>query len=435
MKYSLQVLCVIAIQVFFYQPVHAKTYTLSQAVAKALEANPGLEAKQLAVEKSKMDVGVAQSYFWPKVSWVAGQSNLKNSGAVGSIDDVSNTSYTEGIKVSLSLFSGFAHLNNFQKSLLSVDLEKAKHQDAKLALIANMQLEFLGLLRSRDDIKIVQDSKKRIAMQLKAAKAFVEVGMAPYLNILQNEVEMTKVQQQEIRVLNTIKNHEVMLNKYMNYSPNEKITYTGNLKDLSGVVGYTEEQAINTAMFSRPDIIIAQKSIAVAFKQSYATAGRYLPTVSATFDNMKYKKEYDDRAFKDYSRTYWSVGINFSWEFFDGGNTTFSYLSDKKRVESLKKEYEETMSTARAEVIRALLDIQAAKELIRVSRKGMEAAVESYAIANKRYITHTGTITELLDAQFKLTQSEADYSQALLEYHSARAKFFYNIGRENSTLE
>lgn len=402
---------------------------------RALAANPSLEAMQLTVEKAQMDVGVAQSYFWPKASWVAGRNNLNNSGAVGTIDEVSNTTYTEGIRVNLSLFSGFSHLNNFQKSLLSVDLEKAKHQNAKLELIGNVQLEFLALLRARDDMRIVQDSKKRIVTQLKAAKAFVEVGMAPYLNVLQNEVEMTKVQQQEIRVVNTIRNHEVMLNKYMNYSPNEKISFVGSLKDLSGVVGYTEEQAINTAMFSRPDIVIAQKSIAVAFKQSHATMGRYLPTVSATFDNMKYKKDYDDKAFKDYSRSYWSVGVNFSWEFFDGGNTTFSYLSDKKRVEALKKEYENTMSTARANVIRALLDIQAAKELITVSRKGMEAAIESYAIANKRYITHTGTITELLDAQFKLTQSEADYSQALLEYLSARVKFFYNIGRENSTLE
>lgn len=435
MKFIVQFIFFLMLHFCIYQQAQAVTYTLSQAVTRALDANPSLEAKQITVEKSRMDVGVAQSYFWPKASWVAGQSNLNNSGAVGTIDEVSNTTYTEGIKVSFSLFSGFSHLNNFQKSLLSVDLEKAKHQNAKLELIANVQLEFLSLLRARDDMKIVQDSKKRIATQLKAAKAFVEVGMAPYLNILQNEVEMTKAQQQEIRVLNIIRNHEVMLNKYMNFNPNEKTTFKGSLKDLSGIVGYTEEQAINTAMFSRPDIVIAQKSIAVALKQSHATMGRYLPTVSATFDNMKYKKEYDDKAFKDYSRSYWSVGVNFSWEFFDGGNTTFSYLSDKKRVEALKKEYEDTMSTARSEVIRALLDIQAAKELITVSRKGMEAAIESYAIANKRYITHTGTITELLDAQLKLTQSEADYSQALLEYHSARTKFFYHIGRENITLE
>ena len=56
-------------------------------------------------------------------------------------------------------------------------------------------------------------------------------------------------------------------------------------------------------------------------------------------------------------------------------------------------------------------------------------------MANKRYMTHTGTITDLLDAQLKLTQAETDASQALMEYHSARSKFFYYIGRENVSLE
>ena len=93
------------------------------------------------------------------------------------------------------------------------------------------------------------------------------------------------------------------------------------------------------------------------------------------------------------------------------------------------------MSGARADVIRALLDITAARELIATSRKGVDAARESYAMANKRYMTNTGTITELLDAQLKLTQAENDASRALAEYHSARVRFFYYIGRENPGLK
>ena len=93
------------------------------------------------------------------------------------------------------------------------------------------------------------------------------------------------------------------------------------------------------------------------------------------------------------------------------------------------------MSAARADVVKSLLDIGAAKDLINASRKGVEAATESYAIANKRYTTNTGTITELLDAQVRLTQAEEEYSRALVEFHGSRSRFFYNIGKENLGLE
>ncbi len=260
-------------------------------------------------------------------------------------------------------------------------------------------------------------------------------GMSPRVNILQNQVELSRARQQAIRVQNSIRNAEVQLNKYLNYSPDEPIRYRGNLRDFNGVVGYTEDQAIKTALYSRPALIMAQKSVAIAFKDVDITLGEYLPTVNATYDSMKYHKDYKEERYADYSRNYWAVGLNVSWDVFTGGSTSFSYLGDKKRAKALQKEYEDAMSGAKTDVIRALLDIRAARDLISVSRKGVEAARESYNMANRRYMTHTGTITDLLDAQLKLTQAETDASQALTEYHSARSRFFYYIGQENISLE
>jgi outer membrane protein TolC len=55
-------------------------------------------------------------------------------------------------------------------------------------------------------------------------------------------------------------------------------------------------------------------------------------------------------------------------------------------------------------------------------------------MANQRYMTHTGTITDLLDAQLKLTQAEEDYNLALQEFQTARVRFFFSIGKENFGL-
>lgn len=425
----------------FFFPLRAAAGTLEfdlkGAVQQALAANPGLEAKLLVLERAKLDVGVAQSYFWPTASVTWGKTRLWNSGGTGTSEDFSNKTLSKGLRISYAIFSGFAHLNNMHKALLTVDVERARHDFAKLELIANVQLQFLQLLRAREDMRTVMDSMKRIETQLKAAKAFVAVGMAPFLNVLQNEVELSTVKQREIRVANTIRNAEVMLNRYLGYEPEAKVAYKGDLRSFSGVVDYTEEEAVNVALSSRPDLEIANKSIAVAFKEANITAGRFLPSVSLNADNTNYKKFYTDEDYRgdDYSRRYWNVGVTVNWELFAGGGTTFAYLGNKKIAASLRKAYEDALAAARAEVIRSLLDINAARELITTSRKGLDAAAESYAMASKRYNTNTGTITELLDAQMRLTEAEANYSAALTEFQAARSRFYYNIGRENVGLE
>ena len=434
------VLCTFILLICLPLPAKAKAlrYTLKEAVEHALVANPSVEAKLLAMEKAKMDVGVATSYFLPTVSLISGRSKMHNEGGSGSSDEYSNITVTNGMRIGLSLFAGFAHLNNLQKSMLTVDVENARHGLARLELIGNIQLMFLNLLKAREDIKTVQESKKRIMTQLKAAQAFVKVGMAPYLNVLQNEVELARVRQEEIRAANTIRTAKVTLNKYLNYDTDVPVEYVGELSDYSGVVPYTEEEALQVSLYSRPDLIIAQKSVAVATKQSHITAGRYLPTVNFSFDSMRSRKDYNPDGYpfpNDYSRSYWNLGFNFSWEIFSGGGTTFALLGDRKAMASMRKDYENAMTTAKADVIKALLDIEAARELIATSRKGLEAAKESYAMADRRYQTNTGTITELLDAQVRLTEAEGYYSTALAEFQSARSRFFYNIGRENTGLD
>ena len=413
-----------------------QTYTLEQAVQYAMKSNPSIESKVLLLEQAKMNIGVAQSYFWPRISLVTTSSRTKNYDPVPvySSDSLSQRTWTKGLRGSLSLFAGFAHLNNLEKSKLNSDIAAANQQQAELELGCNVQLQFLQLLKQREDLKSAEESVVRIKKQLAASEAFVTQGMAPYLNVLQNQVELSKAQQNVIKVKNDIRNSEVQLNKYLNYDPNAQIKYVSNLKDYSNGISYSEESAIVAAIKSRPDLIVAQKSIEVAFKDMHISMSQFLPKVDATYDNMRFSVDYDDPHYDDYGRHYWSAGLNFSWEVFSGGATTFDTLAQRRKAQSLQKDFEEAISSARTEVIKSLLDMKAAKELIATSRVGVTAARESYAMANKRYMTSTGTITELLDAQLRLTQAEGDESQAFHDYQAARSRFFYYIGSKNPGL-
>lgn len=182
--------CFILLAVFvclYSGNVRAASFTMEQAVSRALDVNPTIQSKLLVLEQARMNVGVAQSYFWPRVSIVASYNELQNRSEIQtySSDDLSSKSWSQGWRLTLSLFAGFAHLNNVQKSLLQVDVEKARHRQARLELITNVQLQFLALLQAREDLATAEESVKRIRKQLEASEAFVRVDMAPYANVLQ----------------------------------------------------------------------------------------------------------------------------------------------------------------------------------------------------------------------------------------------------------
>lgn len=413
-----------------------QSFDLQQAVATALKNNPGVEAKLLLLEQARMNVGVAQSFFWPRVSLISSYNRVSNfdEQQAYSVDDLSARTWNSGARLSLSLFAGFSHLNELQKSRIAVEVEKARHQQARHELACNVQLQFLQLLKLREDRKSADKAVERIKTQLHAAEQFVKVGMAPYANVLQNKTELLRAEQQVIRVKNDIRNAEVQLAKYLGLKDGQEVEYRGDLASYGTAVPYSELEAIKTALKYRPDLVIAQKTVQMAYKDMNIRLGEYLPRVDATLDSMKYSRDYDEKRFSDYTRRYWSAGISFSWEVFSGGQTTFATLAEKKRAESLQKDFEDAVAGARTDVIRALLDINAARELIQTTRAGIVAAQENYDMASKRYMTSVGTITELVDAQLKLSQAETDASEALMEFQSSRARFFYYIGKLDASL-
>lgn len=418
-------------------PVYAQTFTLHEAVIHALKVNPSVQARVHTVNQARLAIGTAQSYFWPRMSLSYNHNKMENAkdSTAYSSNDISSLNWSGGRRFTWNLFSGFSHLSNLQRSFLQLELEAARHKQARLELLVNVQLQFLSLLQARESLNTAKESVLRIEKQLEAAEAFVKVDMAPYANVLQIQVELARAQQSVIRANNDIRNAQVQLNRYLGFEPAEDVTYIGNLADYAGEINYTEDEAIKTAMFTRPDLIIAQKSVAVAGKDLQGTLGQFLPRVDATYDIGYYSKDYEDRRYQDYTREYWSIGINFSWEIFSGGATLFETLAGRERIKGLRKEYENSIANARTEIIRSILDIAAAKELIGVAKKGVESARESYAMASTRYMTSIGTITELVDSQLRLTQAETDVSQALTDYHAARARFYYYIGQENLALE
>lgn len=409
-------------------PAWSISYNLQSAVERALKANPTIEQQVHALEEAKMNVGVAQSYFWPRVSLVTNRTILQNSGNVGNSDQLSSDDYSYGLRVSWNLFSGFTHLNNMQMTLIQKDIAEWTKKQAELELAANVKGQYFMYLQAKRDLRLSRESIRRIETQLKSAEAFASEDLVPFVNVLQNRVDMARAREQLLTAQNALETSRIQLNRYLGHDPSENVTYKGELEDFPLNHKYDRKQALELAMKNRPEVVIAQKSVAAARKSMYATAGQALPQVDVTYDTMHTDHDYDNSLYKDYERTYSGVGLNFTWTFFEGGRTVFGTLAEKKRGDSLYASYRNTLEGAKTDVLRSVMDLETAAKVCDTAREGIKSATESYAQNRQRYDSGIGTITELLDSQTRLTEAEVALSRALSRYQSAYARYQYYIG-------
>ena len=410
-------------------------FTLDQAVTAGLEANPGVDSARQVLAQSRLMIKAARGYFLPSVNLQSSFSNYSQKGDILSVDQLDRNIFTNEVKISQTLFAGFALLSNYAKSKIQADMDTARLNQAKLDLIYHIQQNFLYLLKTRQDFNTIADQIERLKSQLAASKVFYKSGFNPHTEVLKSEVALAKAQADKVKIQNRIKNYTTQLNTYLAMPFDEDIAYEGNLHAFNSDIGYDLGSAVRTALLKRPDLTIGEKSLDIAEKEAKGTLAKYYPRVTLDYSKTKQHNDYTtDYTYSTSKQDVDSIGINLSWNIFDGGTTTYSHLGELRHITALKKALQDKTAQAKAAIVQAFTDLDDAKKLIELSLEEKKSALENYNMAAARYKTRIGSLSDLLDAQYDLSQSEFDISNAYMQYQIARASLFYNIGVENFGL-
>ena len=408
--------------------------TLEQTVLAGLKANPSVESARQILEQSQLNVKAARGSFMPSFTVQSSFSKYSLSGDVLTVDNLNRNIFNSELKISQPLFAGYSILNNYLKAKIQADADNARLNQSRLDLISHIQQDFLQLLKSREDLKTVNNEIKRIESQMEASKVFWKAGLAPYNDVLKNEVELSKANTDKIKILNLIKNLITQLNTYRSVPFDEDVKYVGDLQHFSFTVNYDENSAITTALLKRPELLIGKKSIEIAEKDAKETFSQYYPRITLDYTRGHQKTYYENYIYSVAKQDSYTIGINLRWNIFDGGTTTYSYRAALRHIAALEKSLENQIAEAKAAIVKAFTNIEDAKKLIELSLKAKESALENYNMAAARYRTRIGTINDLFDAQYNLARSESDIGNAYMQYHVAKAALFYHIGVEDIGL-
>ncbi|WP_084154144.1 TolC family protein [Maridesulfovibrio frigidus] len=413
-----------------------RTLTLEDCVNLGIKQNPTIIAARQQLMASASSVESQRGQFGAGMNLKYGYTHNGEQPRTGDTAYGYQDQWGLGINVSQPVFMGFELLSKFQKTKLQREQSDASLYNAELILIREVQTAFLTLLQGRMEVKSKQDSVARLESQLGVIQAFYQVGLRPKVDVLQAEVELATSQQDLLKAKNVVASKVARLNTLLNLPLEENVNYSGELTYLP--FSMTLDQCILKADKDRPDLRIAQKAIKISEEDVTISESSFYPKLTADFD---YASTGDDPSVSKNKYNYknrpdsWSVGANVDWDFFNWGETYYDVKRANENVGKIQAEYDNTKLEASYEIKNELLNLQAAADRIGVGRKSVEAGREGYRMAMARYQAQVSTNNEVLNAQSRLSDSEAQLIQALSDYQVALARLFVAMGTKNPSLK
>jgi outer membrane protein TolC len=190
------------------------------------------------------------------------------------------------------------------------------------------------------------------------------------------------------------------------------------------------ESSQQLALQHRPELLEANKNVAIAEKEVTLAKSDYYPDISLS---ANYYRRGDDPTVdgSDFvDRESWDIVAGARWTFFEWGKTRFATNQQRARLRQAKENLEQIKDSILLEVKTAFLSVQAAEQGIRVAAKSVESAEENFRISQERYKEQVATSSEVLDAQTRLTQARTNYTNALVVFNLARAELVRAMGLE-----
>ena len=349
--------------------------------------------------------------------------------------DADSTSFDETVwyaRISQPVFTGFTITNTYLRSRLTREMTEAELEYVRLEVARDIRLAFLNVLWAQEDMRSLEARITRLEAQLDAAEAFSRLGMKPYLDVLQAEVDLSEARQDHTQVLNAQRVHTARLLTLMGMSSDTPLEVAGRLESFQPDFALTLRECLAESRNNRPDLFIAHKAVEVAEKDVHLAWGRFAPTASVDFAyNVQDRKYRDSEVAErhDYSdRQYWTLGLNVSMNLFEGGRSRAMVMRARHELFRIREDMLHHEMQAAYEVESAYLVLHEAQQRIDSTVKVRAAAQEAYDMALVRYRTEIGTQTELLDAQERLARSETNTNQARAQYNRARAQLYFAMG-------
>ena len=282
---------------------------------------------------------------------------------------------------------------------------------------------YFGYLAAQRAQKVQEDTVRQNQDLLKQAQGFYQVGLKAKIDVTKAEANLYQAEANLIQAKNNVQLAQVTLMTALGLKT-WPFSQVEDVLEVQAQPRSLEELKVQ-AQQRRPELLKNR------YQQNYneaaikvAQAG-YFPTVTST---AAYGWQSIDRPFATLPSN-WYVGAAMTFPLFEGFSTAYSVGQNKAQLRAAVENYEVLRQNVTKEVNQAYLNVKTGWELIRATKKALEAARENLRLAWGRYQAGVGTIIEFTDAQVQFSQADLNFVQALYNYRVFEAQLDKAIGK------
>jgi len=416
----------------------ASPLTLAAAIERALSANLDLQVAAEEIQAARFNRKVQTTNLLPTFNASYRYQHRDNESlqrfeipglslppsVVAPQDDFSlTTSFTQ------PLFTGFALVNRLRIAGLAQEIAELRQALARQNVIFEARRRYFQVLKDEKLLQVAEDSVRQIAAQRDVADNFFQVGMTPRNDLLQAQVELANAEQALVVAGNDLEISRANLNLLLRLPISAPLALV-DILDWSPFP-LTVSACQDLAATQRLEIPVAEREVAVAEKELALARKDLYPTVDLQGSYLARGDDWQlDGGEGIGDESSWSVTAVASWNFWEWGRTSFGMGERRSRLQQARLRRQEIGEQIQFEVQQAYLRTKDSERNITTVAQAIEQARENLRINEERYREQVATSTDVLIAQTLLSLTRTNYTNALYNFHIAKASLDLATGTE-----
>lgn len=382
-----------------------KDEKLEKVIEQALANNRDLRSALANIQSARAQYRIQRADLFPRINGDINATRSKNfnqfTGTGGTIE---NEFYTAGVGLSAFEIDLFGRVRSLSKAAVETYLATAEAARAtRISLIAETASAYLTLAADNSQLELARRTVESAQRSMDVTRKRLEAGVSSRLDVRQAETiyqqaradlaSTTALIAQDRNALELLTGGRIPDELMPAELPNDHQWLADVPAGLSSSV-----------LLARPDVLQAEHQLKSANANIGAARAAFFPTLSLTASTGLASTELSD-LFSDGARI-WSVAPSLVLPIFNGGANVANLSYAKAQRDLYVSQYELAIQTAFKEVADALAVRGTIQDQLDAQRALVDAAADSYQLAEARYTKGVDTFLNALDAQRTLYNAE-----------------------------
>lgn len=426
----------VAVALLTSRPFARSVATLEQARGRTSEARAGL-SPTIGVN------GTLTYYSAPINASLAGGAALP---IQKQYVDIYNAGVTLPIDISGSIRAAVGQAQ-FSEIAARIDVNRVRND-----LVANVRSAFYAALRAQGALVVAQETLKNTQERLQDAQASLAAGTGTQFDVLTAQRDVADAQGSLVNARGGVTIALAQLKNTMGVDVSTAISIvdTGAVEDPGATApdsaparpetyGHASDEValgadyrdfVAEAVRTRPEVLEGNAAVSAAERGvAFARRSRF-PSLAVT---AGYVVQPNFAGFTPANQG--SIGLNFNVPLYDAGVARAREREARAEVAQAQIDRRTSIDAVTLDVQTAYVNLQQARERVKVATLGVQQAREAFRLAQIR--AHAGVSAapqqspqiELSNAQVSLSQAETNRVNALYDYNAARTALDRAVGR------